>query len=164
MLARSLISLVLMLALGACSTTSQLQSIPKSAAEFNQPLASIKAEFSDVSAFEKSIFTRPKPVKLALLEEAWGPASEVDKQWGEKVASYLLSAGIFASGILPLSYFIFIEATVPYPIETHHWYKENIHIEATVVKSVQSGYQETLVKWHWRQKTPASPSAASLVD
>ncbi len=138
--------------LGGCTTTQSFNSTPGSAEDFRKPLTDIRSEFSDVELYES--YWRGIPATVGDyndLEEKWGKADKVEKNWGEKLASTTFGAALVAFNALPVAAFLAIEAIFIYPNETHYWSKGDTQVKVLATRLGVNGYEYRVGRWEWKK-------------
>lgn len=145
--------LFIVLLLSGCATTANFNSVPVTASEFDKPLPDIKAEYTDVSLYERSWkrFFSAKTGNYADLETKWGKADKVEKRWGEKLAGSAFLLALVAYGALPVAGYVVIEALSIQPSENHYWNKGNTQVEAFIIRPGLAGYERKVAMWEWKK-------------
>ncbi|MCK5639988.1 MAG: hypothetical protein KAJ19_04300 [Gammaproteobacteria bacterium] len=144
-----LISIFILVTITGCTTTPDFKSIPVTGQDFSQSIEEIKREFSDVRRFQRPLKDSQRYGDLHSLEQQWGKAESVETQWTQKIVGTTFMAALVIFSTLPAVAFAAIESMYLYPLEKHHWKKENIHIEAIVAREGFHGYERKVVSWKW---------------
>ena len=157
--------IVLLLVLSSCANVSKFESTPVAEKDFNKPLNEIRKDFSDVELFESRWRGIPTTLgSLGSLESQWGKADEVEVEWGNRVISALFGAGLTFIGFVPVGAFIIIEGMFLYPAETHHWNKENTHIEVEISRQLTWSDDKEVTLWEWEKTGDSQVVQYSLVN
>lgn len=135
------------LILNGCASTAHFNNTPVEESEFYKDLDYLRAKYSDIDEYDRTIASPKSAPTKNELDEMWGEP-KTEKYWGAHLFFSALAAWNVAMGY-PLFLLVFVGT--PTPSENYVWEKGDYSISATGRNDLMVGYEKRIHSWEWKK-------------